>query len=94
MELEWDEAKSDACFQAREFDFLFATVVFDDPHRDVTIDDRFNYGERRYRAVGEAHGRVLVVVYTVRDGRCRVIPARRADRKEVKAYADRKDDAE
>jgi len=33
MEFEWDEAKSDACFARRGFDFVYALQAFIDPDR-------------------------------------------------------------
>jgi len=40
MEFEWDEAKSNACFTERGFDFAYAAQAFFDPNRVVEIDDR------------------------------------------------------
>jgi uncharacterized DUF497 family protein len=82
MEFEWDEAKSNACFADRGFDFGFAIRVFNDPDRVVEIDDRFDYGETRYRAIGRIDGRTYLVVYTMRHETLRVISARKANRKE------------
>lgn len=33
MQFEWDEAKSEACFLARGFDFAYAAQAFFDPDR-------------------------------------------------------------
>ncbi len=86
MEFEWDEAKSDACFLERGFDFGHSVRVFLDPNRLVEIDDRFDYGEPRYRVLGRIDGRTFVVVYTPRGGRFRLISARKANRREVLRY--------
>ena len=83
MEFEWDDAKSEACFLRRGFDFAYAVRVFLDPGRDVEADDRFDYGEPRYRVIGRIEGRMFVVVYTPRHGVFRIISARKANRKEV-----------
>ncbi len=32
MEFEWDDAKSDACFKQRGFDFAYVLHCFLDPH--------------------------------------------------------------
>ena len=40
MEFEWDEAKSQACFQERGFDFEYAAQAFFDPNRQVLQDTR------------------------------------------------------
>ncbi|MAF08925.1 hypothetical protein CMK11_00600 [Candidatus Poribacteria bacterium] len=42
-------------------------------------DDRENYGEERWRAIGSVHGRVLVVAYTEVGEAIRLISARKAD---------------
>jgi uncharacterized protein len=86
MELEWDEAKSEACFTERGFDFAYAARVFLDPARRIEIDDRFDYGEPRYRVLGAIEGRVFVVIYTPRGSRLRIVSARKANRREVLRY--------
>ena len=42
MEFEWDDAKSDACFLHRGFDFEYAARAFLDPDRTVTRDWRWD----------------------------------------------------
>ena len=48
MQFEWDDAKSDACFIYRGFDFTYALRAFFDDGRVVTRDRRWDYGEDRY----------------------------------------------
>lgn len=86
MEFEWDETKSEVCFVERGFDFAYVVRVFLDPDRQVEADDRFDYGEPRYRVVGRVDNRVFVVVYTPRDGRFRLISARKANQREIRRY--------
>ena len=86
MEFEWDEAKSNACFEHRGFDFPYAVAAFLDPQRIVSQDRRRDYGEDRYRLLGLIDGRVYVVVYTMRNSVVRIISARKASRKEVAEY--------
>jgi uncharacterized DUF497 family protein len=66
MEFEWDEAKSDACFHERGFDFAYVARAFFDPDRRIVADHRRAYGEDRFRMTGCIDGRVFVVVYTMR----------------------------
>jgi hypothetical protein len=94
MEFEWDEVKSEACFAERGFDFAYVVRVFVDPDRQVDVDDRFDYGEPRYRVVGRVEDRVFVVVYTPRDGRFRLISARKANQREIRRYETGARDAE
>jgi uncharacterized DUF497 family protein len=49
-------------------------------------DDRFDYGEVRYRAWGTIDGKACCLVYTMRDGSVRPISLRRAHDKEMKRY--------
>jgi uncharacterized DUF497 family protein len=52
----------------------------------VWRDHRKDYGEARFRAVGESENFVLHVVYTARNETIRIILARRANRKETLAW--------
>jgi uncharacterized DUF497 family protein len=86
VQFEWDDAKSDVCFAKRGFDFAYAVQVFLDPDRLVEADNRFDYGEPRYRVLGQIEGRVFLVVYTPRGETFRLISARKANAKEVAHY--------
>ena len=83
---EWDDAKNNACFERRGFDFAYAVRVFFDPQRIVVQDRRRDYGEDRCRLLGMIDGRTYVVVYTVRSSVVRIISARKASPKEVANY--------
>ena len=86
MEFEWDDAKSDACFADRGFDFTYVAHAFLDEGRIVGVDRRWDYGEDRYRLLGAVEGRVFVVIYTMRGSTIRIISARKANRREVREY--------
>ena len=86
MEFEWDEIKSSACYKERGFDFAYVLHVFLDPDRLVRKDHRWDYGEDRFELTGVIDVRVLVLIYTVRSTRIRIISARKANRREVKDY--------
>lgn len=86
MEFEWDEAKSNACFEERGFHFAAAAMVFGDPDRLVDLDNRLIYGEVRYRVIGKIRGRVYVVIFTPRQEVVRIISARKANQREVRYY--------
>jgi uncharacterized protein len=63
-----------------------AEGVFNDPLA-LTIEDPDALGERRYTAIGLGNlGDLLVVVYSERADEYRLISARRATRKERRAY--------
>jgi uncharacterized DUF497 family protein len=85
-----DPRKSERNLREREFDFEFATLIFDGPTVERT-DSRRNYGEHRVVALGLAQGILLTVVYTDRAGTGgevvrRLISARKSDRRERAAY--------
>jgi uncharacterized DUF497 family protein len=86
MEFEWDEAKSDACFTMRGFDFAYALRAFLDPDRVIRKDTRWDYGEDRYQLVGVIDERLFFVTYTLRGAYIRIISARRANQREVQNY--------
>ena len=56
------------------------------PGQRGEIDDREDYGEDRFIITGRANGRLLTVTYTERDGRIRIISARKATRREQDDY--------
>jgi len=57
-------------------------VFFNEPDLG-TIPLRFEHGEERFYAVGKTTaGRILTVIFTIRNHRIRVISARDASRKE------------
>ena len=80
MEFAWDKAKSEHNFQTRGFGFDFAALIFSGLVLEAP-DDRQDYGEIRIRAIGQAQGFVLAVVYTDRGDTRRIISARLANRK-------------
>lgn len=85
-EFEWDLAKSEACLARRGFDFAYAAHAFADPGLLITLDDRWDYGEERYRVLAAIEGRVFCVVCTVRSQALRIVSARKANRREVAHY--------
>jgi len=89
MDFEWDEAKSEACANARRFNFDYAAFAFSDPNRIVKPDTRHDYGEERFELMGLIEGRLYVVVYTVRGSLVRIISARKANQREIKHYENR-----
>jgi uncharacterized DUF497 family protein len=86
MDFEWDKAKSDLCRISRNFDFAYVISIFVDPNLLIEKDQRWDYGEERFRAIGFLESRVFVVIYTKRPMVIRIISARRANRREVRRY--------
>ncbi len=77
----WNAAKDSENQRKHGISFEEACRVFDDPHHTVIPDDR-EYDEERLIATGRVGEGVLIVVFTDRGGRERIISARRAKRPE------------
>lgn len=86
MDFEWNLAKSNSCQNSRNFDFAFVITIFTDPRLLVENDQRWEYREERFRALGVIDRRVFVVVFTRRVRAIRIISARKANSREVKRY--------
>jgi uncharacterized DUF497 family protein len=85
-EFEWDPAKAKANLMKHGVSFAAAAQVFRDTHRVEWEDIRGDYREERFVTVGEVNAEVLSVAYTVRGDVIRMIPARRASKKEKEEY--------
>lgn len=86
MQFEFDEAKAQSNREKHGLSFELAAYVFADPNRIELPDLRRAYGEERFITIGAIQGRVVVVVYTCRDGAIRLISARKANAREQKKY--------
>jgi hypothetical protein len=86
MKFKWDEQKNQANIKKHELDFADAHKVFDQPSL-VNLDDREDYGENRWIAIGLLNGRMVVIVFTELDEETiRVISFRKATNDERKRY--------
>jgi uncharacterized DUF497 family protein len=86
-DFEWDDEKEKSNFKKHRISFDEATTVFLDPF-SITIDDPdHSQDEERYIDIGRSErGRLLVVIYTERDTRIRLISCREATQVERKLY--------
>jgi len=85
-EFEWDSAKAASNLRDHRITFPYATRVFLDPFRQQQLDTREEYGEERWMVLGRVDEWILLVVYTVRGSKIRLISARRATRNETRNY--------
>lgn len=83
MDFEWDPDKRQSNLEKHGIDFVAARQVFAGPYIRKRSDRK---GERRWLATGEIKGRIITVVYTLREGRIRIISARAARSYEREAY--------
>lgn len=85
-DFEWDDAKATANYAKHGVTFEAARDVFKDPFAIEQIDDRHDYGEERWTLLGMAGDRLLLVAYTMRQNRVRLISARAAEPFERREY--------
>ena len=84
MEYEWDEEKNRANNERRQLDFS-EVENFDWDNAVIRRSDRFH--EPRWVSIGYIGDRLHVVIFTERNGRCRIISLRIASNKERSEYA-------
>jgi uncharacterized DUF497 family protein len=84
---DWDPQKALATFRRRGISFEEAATVLDD-WQQVTVEDvEHSIHEQRWTTIGLSdRARLLVVTWTAREGRVRVISARRASKRERNVY--------
>ena len=85
MKIEWDTNKNDVNVKKHHISFETAARVFLDENRLDYYDIVHSMNEDRYITIGLVE-EVIVVVYTLRKTRIRIISARLATRKERKLY--------
>ena len=95
MRWDWNEAKNRSNQRKHRLSFEQARRVFDDPFAISKLDTRSQ--EERWHTVGMVEGVVIIVVHTWQaddetrgpyehEGAGRLISARKATRRETKAY--------
>ena len=90
MEFEWDTAKAQSNVEKHGIDFAEAMTIFADSWEATIPDPDHSDGEARFLSLGLSdRGRLLVVSYTEREKRIRLISAREAEPKERKTYGSR-----
>jgi uncharacterized DUF497 family protein len=85
MNYEWDEGKRAANLAKHGIDFNDA-ADFDWSTAIETVDDRYDYGETRWVALGNLKQRLHVIIYTLRDDSIRIISLRKANPRERQYY--------
>ena len=84
-DFEWDIEKRRRVLAERGLDFADVSRI--DPASVRTdVDDRRDYGEVRYISVGLLDGRLVVLCWTSRNGRTRIISLRKANDRERRKY--------
>ena len=87
MEFEWDGGKATSNLEKHSVSFTEAMTVFGDPLELMIPDPSHSEEEFRFVSIGRSEpGRLLVVAYTEREGRVRLISAREATPREWRNY--------
>ena len=87
MDFEWDPAKAQQNLEKHGVSFGEATSVFDDDLSSTVPDPDHSISENRFLTFGlSKQQNHLVVSFTERSGRIRLISARRMSRREIHAY--------
>ena len=85
MYIEWDSKKAISNLRKHGVNFADAVAVLED-ERAITITEDYP-DEERFITIGvDCLRRILVVVYTWRENRIRIISARKATHNEIKQY--------
>jgi len=85
MRYAWDGRKNAENLRKHGIAFADAARIFEDGVL-TWPDERFEYGEARWIAIGIGGGEEIVVVYAEENEERRIISARRATRKERELY--------
>jgi uncharacterized DUF497 family protein len=87
MEFEWDKQKAKSNLSKHGISFEEAQTVFDDPLYVDFYDPDHSEDEHRYIIIGESSkSHILLVSYTERGDKIRIISARQVTQQERKAY--------
>ncbi|MBB1073085.1 BrnT family toxin [Rhodoferax sp. 4810] len=85
MDISYDPAKNARNIAERGLSFD-RVAAFDFKTALFVVDNRYDYGEVRYRALGKMNGRVHALVFVENPTGIRVISFRKANKREVKYY--------
>ena len=84
---EWDEVKARENFRKHGVTFDEARTVFGDPFSITISDPQHSRGEYRFVDLGRsATDEILIVAYTERKGKIRIINCRKAIKRERRIY--------
>lgn len=84
---EWDQGNIDKSYQKHGITPNEAEEVFLDKDVLLLEDVKHSDAEQRTKAIGKiANGRILFLVFTVRNNKIRIISARVANKKERRLY--------
>ena len=83
--IEWDDNKAEINYKKHGIHFEDAALIFLDENLIEFYDEEHSYEEDRIKVIGKV-GKILVVIYTERDEKYRMISARNATKRERMKY--------
>ncbi|WP_375450820.1 BrnT family toxin [uncultured Devosia sp.] len=85
MDYEWDEGKNGINYVKHGVGFEIV-LQFDWDTSVIRLDQRYEYGEVRFRAFGRIDGQSMCVAFTPRGPKLRIVSVRFVHEKEAKRY--------
>lgn len=85
LKFEWDSEKAERNYKKHNVLFKVAARVFLDENKIDEFDEIHSEAEDRYKIIGKA-GKILVVIYTERGERNKIVSARLAEKDEQEDY--------
>jgi uncharacterized DUF497 family protein len=90
LEFEWDEKKAEENLEKHAIGFDEAKTVFNDSLSITIYDPDHSINEHRYIDIGlSSKDRLIVVSYSERGQKIRIISCRKATKKEQRAYEEK-----
>jgi uncharacterized protein len=90
LEFEWDEKKAEENLEKHDIGFDEAKTVFNDSLSITIYDPDHSINEHRYIEIGlSSKDRLIVVSYSERGQKIRIISCRKATKKEQRAYEEK-----
>lgn len=84
---EWDSDKENLVIHEHKISFTEACSVFTDDNEITFVDNRFDDGEQRFITIGmSSQARLIVVSWTQRQNKYRLITAFKGEKKHEKLY--------
>ncbi len=83
---EWDENKNESNYEKHSLRFEETKFVIPDNVYFMGVDNRNNYDEVRYNCYGYLFEREVIISYTIRNGKYRIISFRKCNKREIKEY--------
>ena len=85
MSLEWDQNKNIINIKKHGIDFYDADKIFKNPIL-TKIDERIDYKEKRWIGIGRLEKVTVVLIFTKRGKKIRIISIRKANKIERRIY--------